>query len=426
MFEQLKLTGWRQFKEVDIKFHKRLTIITGTNGAGKTSILNILNNHFGWNINFIASITKDKETGLIKYLSGLFTSVFGKPSADNSGRQIGSLLYTDGVICRLMLPPVTGQQYSPSYEGKKSLEGVFIPSHRPVVRYQAVSQLPTQVIESKSAIDSYTNDYRNQYMGGGGNSPSYRIKEALLSLAIFGGGGKYVQANERAQNIYDGFQEKLKKILPREIGFVEFRIENPEINLVTKSGNFSVDAVSGGLASIIDMSWQIYLRSLDWKNFIVTMDEPENHLHPEMQRRILGSLISAFPNVQFIVATHSPFIVGSVEDSSVFVLRPDESLEEFSDERKEVEQFIPTRIVSQFLDRANKTGTANQILRDVLGVSVTNPLWVERRISEISSKYSSLALSSETMSELKNDLAVIGLDDCLPEALAQILRQRTS
>ena len=44
---ELVYNGWRQFKEVDIKFHKRLTIITGTNGAGKTSILNILNNHFG-------------------------------------------------------------------------------------------------------------------------------------------------------------------------------------------------------------------------------------------------------------------------------------------------------------------------------------------------------------------------------------------
>ncbi|MBP7722945.1 MAG: AAA family ATPase, partial [Alphaproteobacteria bacterium] len=42
------------------------------------------------------------------------------------------------------------------------------------------------------------------------------------------------------------------------------------------------------------------------------IDEVENHLHPSMQRQVLGDFLEAFPNVCFIVSTHSPLIVGSV------------------------------------------------------------------------------------------------------------------
>ena len=34
------------------------------------------------------------------------------------------------------------------------------------------------------------------------------------------------------------------------------------------------------------------------ESFVAIIDEPENHLHPELQRNFLGNLIKAFPNVQ--------------------------------------------------------------------------------------------------------------------------------
>jgi predicted ATPase len=41
---------------------------------------------------------------------------------------------------------------------------------------------------------------------------------------------------------------------------------------------------------------------------IILIDEAENHLHPQLQQRIGFWLKTHFPNVQFIVTTHSPFI----------------------------------------------------------------------------------------------------------------------
>ena len=46
--KRLQIQSWRQFRDLDIEFHARLTIITGGNGAGKTTVLNLLSRHFGW------------------------------------------------------------------------------------------------------------------------------------------------------------------------------------------------------------------------------------------------------------------------------------------------------------------------------------------------------------------------------------------
>ena len=55
---------------------------------------------------------------------------------------------------------------------------------------------------------------------------------------------------------------------------------------------------------------------------IVIIDEIDLHLHPEWQKKILPLLSSTFPNIQFIVTTHSPLVVGSIEWMNLIVLEP--------------------------------------------------------------------------------------------------------
>ena len=47
----------------------------------------------------------------------------------------------------------------------------------------------------------------------------------------------------------------------------------------------------------------------------VIIDEIDEHLHPELQVRILKALHNTFPNIQFIVSTHAPLVMSSVENS---------------------------------------------------------------------------------------------------------------
>ena len=47
----------------------------------------------------------------------------------------------------------------------------------------------------------------------------------------------------------------------------------------------------------------------------VIIDEIDEHLHPELQVRILKALHNTFPEIQFIVSTHAPLVMSSVENT---------------------------------------------------------------------------------------------------------------
>ena len=49
-------------------------------------------------------------------------------------------------------------------------------------------------------------------------------------------------------------------------------------------------------------------------------DEVDLYLHPHWQQHILADLQNAFPEMQFVVTTHSPFIVQSVDSKNVITL----------------------------------------------------------------------------------------------------------
>ncbi len=57
---------------------------------------------------------------------------------------------------------------------------------------------------------------------------------------------------------------------------------------------------------------------------ILLLDEPETHLHPAWQRKVLLAAQALFPQAQIFVATHSPFVIASANDGWIHVLRADE------------------------------------------------------------------------------------------------------
>src|SRR4051794_2713407 len=102
MFDRIQLADWRQFSDVEIAFHPRLTVITGANGAGKTTILNLLNRQFGWNLSLISRpYLRRGERGLM-YDAGV--RPHRSRRRDLEERQIGHITYTDGSQATLFVP----------------------------------------------------------------------------------------------------------------------------------------------------------------------------------------------------------------------------------------------------------------------------------------------------------------------------------
>lgn len=92
---------------------------------------------------------------------------------------------------------------------------------------------------------------------------------------------------------------------------------------------------------------------------VLFIDEAENHLHPKWQKTFLNSILEMFPNLQIIVATHSPFIVGSVEGAKVYVCKPQVGHSIISDEtdiysNKPIEEILSTEVFGETSSFANK------------------------------------------------------------------------
>ncbi|MBD8100423.1 AAA family ATPase [Pseudomonas fluorescens] len=86
----------------------------------------------------------------------------------------------------------------------------------------------------------------------------------------------------------------------------------------------SYNQLSDGFRNVIGMIADIAFRCIqlnphlgrDVVNLtpgVVLIDELDQHLHPNWQKRIVNDLKVAFPNIQFVATTHSPFIVQSLE-----------------------------------------------------------------------------------------------------------------
>lgn len=116
-----------------------------------------------------------------------------------------------------------------------------------------------------------------------------------------------------------------------QLGLTFHLQRNPlEVKVGLNGERVSLDTLPEGLKSII--SWiadmALRLEAIPWKEprdifsqpIILFLDEVDIHLHPKWQRRILPAIQKLLPNAQVFVSTHSPFVVGSVEDAFVYRL----------------------------------------------------------------------------------------------------------
>lgn len=425
-FKRLQISGWRQFAKVDIEFHERLTVLTGANGAGKSTLLNVLARHVGSERPYLG-VPKWDAQGTIIHLSGRLTSkdwwtrLFGiwKWSPPD---QVGEIEYSNGLKSALIVPQNVGATFGLGVPNQQNVIGTTIGSHRTLSAYQ---RLPDHVMVNGFApsvlFDWVSSEVQQRYLGAGsGHSIIYHLKNALTAWAIKGEGNAVIAPDPRQAAAYAGFVELLRKLLPSSLGFTGLEIRFPDVVLTTKSGEFLIDAASGGITTLIEIGALIYGFSirpdLQGQKLVVIYDEPENHLHPQLQRTLFSNLIEAFPRIQFITATHSPFIVSSLKDSNVYVLRYEDTKDEVVTEN--------SRVVSQKLDYVNRAGSASEILREVLGLPSTLPQWVDESLTQIVLRFEARDLTKAVLEELKTALNDAGLAEFYPDALASIARSR--
>jgi predicted ATP-binding protein involved in virulence len=106
---------------------------------------------------------------------------------------------------------------------------------------------------------------------------------------------------------------------------------------------------------------------------VVLIDEIDLHLHPKWQRHIVADLRRTFPNIQFIVTTHSPFIIQS--------LRPDELIDLNVEDRPEAEY---------------QKSSIEDIVEQVMGVDMPSRSQRYQKMIEVAEEYYKVLEDVET------------------------------
>ncbi|MGN1276003.1 MAG: AAA family ATPase, partial [Floccifex sp.] len=321
---KIKINNVRHLKGFEIELSRqeaRHLIITGKNGSGKTSLLNSL-------ATFINSITNSNDPmEAMRCLETDKNNLLYYESQDDKQKNNIEIRKIKERIANYenRIDNSTG---GVMLELNVSLDDVkqdFKQGHFVVAYYQAdrvfKAQLPQHV--EKVAL---RNDYTIR------ETPREDFIKYLLDLkmtqALADSNGK----KEKAKNIklwFDNFQELLKTIFEDDSVKLEFDEDTFKFQIVMDGREaFDFNTLSSGYAAILDIVVDLIIRMEKQTNKvfdfsmpgIVLIDEIETHLHLALQGKILELLTTIFPKVQFIVSTHSPFIVNSLENATIFDL----------------------------------------------------------------------------------------------------------
>lgn len=119
------------------------------------------------------------------------------------------------------------------------------------------------------------------------------------------------------------------EIIDRKVEFiVDEHSLNVMVNLDDKPIHFSTlaDGYKSVISWLTDLMFRLdYMPEEGRENFTLFLDEIDVHLHPAAQRRILPVIQKLFPKAQIFLTTHSPFVIGSVDDAWIYKFKLDEN-----------------------------------------------------------------------------------------------------
>ena len=123
---------------------------------------------------------------------------------------------------------------------------------------------------------------------------------------------------------FDKIQQSFRELLDAPDAEIKFNKTNFNFD-ITHSGRekYNFNQLSDGYSSVINLVSELIMR-MEGQNKsaydaegVALIDEIETHLHVDLQKKILPFLTAFFPNIQFIVTTHSPFVISSIKNAVI-------------------------------------------------------------------------------------------------------------
>lgn len=166
--------------------------------------------------------------------------------------------------------------------------------------------------------------------------PSQQLVKYLVNLKTTQAFAQTSGDQQRAREIqdwFDRFEGVLRTIYGDESLKLKFDIETFQFTIQQDNREpFDFNSMSMGYAAVFDIVGDLMMRMEKRRRYdvegLVLIDEIESHLHVELQKKIVPILMDLFPNIQFVLTSHSPFILNSTPNAVVYDLEKGTLVEE--------------------------------------------------------------------------------------------------
>ena len=310
----LAINKVRHLKDISISLSKdqiKHLILTGKNGSGKTSVLEALAGYLndGLSENYFI----DGEQGAKDFIIRDGESEFILQMMESSKPEERLYQYA-----KRLKKPSWGLNalFNQSFMDFRILKKC----HYILAYYRA-----DRIFEAEQPKHVEKIQLKDNY--GITESPRNEFVKYLLDLKMTEALARNSKKTEKADEIQIWF-ENLERLLKRIFEDESIELAFDEDILQQGKEPFDFNTLSSGYQAVLDIILDLLMRmvshtqrSFDFNlSGIVLIDEIETHLHLELQKNIMPLLTTIFPNIQFIVTTHSPFILNSLENVVVYDL----------------------------------------------------------------------------------------------------------
>lgn len=324
--KSVEIENYRAIEKLKLPLDPSLTVLHGDNGYGKTSVLSAITVGLGKNPEMLFDISEldfheeDLREGA-EHSRVSLAAMDGTSWEHQSGREDDQMKEQRQIALSLFLESqITGKEVdlpiAAFYSTDRIVSGLSKVPDNPKVRYPRLAAM-------KGAFDART-DFGDLFTW-------FYYKEAE----------ELKEQRDRRDFDYQlkdlsAVRQAISSMLP-EVSDPRTELHPPRFVVSQKSEQgqvekLSLDQLSGGYRIVLALAADLARRMITGNphrddplksEAVVLIDEVELHLHPAWQQRILDDIQRTFPNAQFIVSTHSPQVLTTVEPQRIVELYRD-------------------------------------------------------------------------------------------------------
>lgn len=347
LLQRLKLHNFRKFEELEIPFHEKLTVLIGTNGVGKTTVLDaaaVAIGSFFTGMNGLAGPgIKSRDAHIKAFTIGSSEDV--QPQYPIQIEAAGRENDRDGTWERTL----TGETNKMTVNNAKFIKSISEFYQERLMKGDSTLLLPILAYYGTGRLWDYHREKKSNTFKSNNRLNGYLDcldSTANIKLMLNWFRKMTIQKYQRQeQNLgeipeLEAVYRAMEKCFSLVGGYDDIKVQynlntnQLDVHYTTADKcrmklplNQLSDGYKGTVSLVADIAYRMAVLNpqlldhvVEETEGIVLIDEVDLHLHPAWQQRVLQDLQTIFPKVQFIVTTHAPAVVQSVQSENLRIL----------------------------------------------------------------------------------------------------------